>query len=69
MRIAIAGKTQSRKYSGFQVDCPNSYMHAQWYTITMPLSYTVDFRWRVVWLRIALGMSVIEVARQMCISE
>ena len=35
----------------------------------MPLSYSVDFRWRVVWLRIAHGMSAIQVARQMCISE
>ena len=35
----------------------------------MPISYSVDLRWRVVWLNLTQNMSTGTISRQMCISE
>ena len=35
----------------------------------MPTSYSVDLRWRVVWLRLVHDMTTGSIAREMCISE
>ena len=35
----------------------------------MPLPYSVDFRWRIVWLSVAHEMTPSAISRQMCISE
>ena len=35
----------------------------------MPVPFSIDLRWRVVWLDIAHGYSTSHIARVMCISE
>ena len=35
----------------------------------MPLPYSVDFRWRIVWLSIAQKLSPATISQQLCISE
>ena len=35
----------------------------------MPLSYSVDFRWRIIWLLIVQRKSPAAISRQMCISK
>ena len=35
----------------------------------MPLAYSTDLRWRVVWLHIAHNLKVSDIAEQLCLSE
>lgn len=39
------------------------------YGAKMPIPFSVDFRWRVVWFYVAYQLSALEIAQQLCISE
>ena len=70
----------STVYSGFPAGCPR---HRDTSTrmrkpgtleftigaVKMPLAYSVDFRWRIVWLSIVNNMTPRSIASQMCVCE
>ena len=35
----------------------------------MPVPYSIDFRWRIIWLYLAEGLSTADISRLLCVSE
>jgi len=72
-------------YRGFQVHCPKvkclNHVHAYNFPLSlkkwcmyprpviMPIPYSVDLRWRVVWMHLAHNRSPADIAQLLCISE